>query len=110
MEVDLFSWSIGNVIITSILFYLLGLITTNGLYHLILLAALVLASVIVFSRKYPQLASFKSGATIGLVVLATTGAINSIRGGIEELGLAFLIFLIVFFVAGYIGKLSIKKS
>ena len=109
MEVDLFNWSIGTILITAVLFFLLGSITSNDLYHLILLAIIMLVSVIVFSRKYPQLASFKSGATIGLVTMATMGITNETRGGIEDLGITFLIFLIVFFVAGYIGKASIKK-
>ena len=110
MKVDLFNWSIGTIIITSVLFYLLRLFTTNDLYHLILLAIITLVSVIVFSRKYPLLASFRSGATIGLVTVATMGITNDVRGGIKELGFIFLAFLIMFFVAGYIGKLSIKKS
>jgi hypothetical protein len=109
MKIDLFNWSIGTAIISSILFFVLGLFTTNDLYHLITLVAIALLSIIIFSRKYPQLSSFKSGGIIGVVVFVSLYMTGNVRGRIEDLGWTYLILLITFFVAGYIGKISIKK-
>ena len=109
MRVDLFSWTIGTAIISSILFFVLGLFTTNDLYHMILLVVIALLSIIIFARKYPELSSFKSSGVIGMIVFISLFITADAHGRIEDIGLKYLILLITFFIAGYIGKISTKK-
>jgi len=109
MKVDLFNWSIGTAIISTLLVFVLGLFTTNDLYHLILLIVIVLLSVMILARKYPQLSSFKSSGIIGMIVFISLFIVADSRGNIEDIGFKYLMLLIAFFVAGYIGKISIKK-
>ncbi len=109
MKVDLFSWAIGTAIISSILFFVLGLFTTNDLYHIILLIVIALLSIIIFSRKYSELSSFKSSGIIGMIAFIALFITADAHGSIEDIGLKYLTLLVTFFIAGYIGKISTKK-
>jgi hypothetical protein len=111
MKINLFNYSIGTALVTTILYFILGLITSNDIFHLVLLIIIALVSIIIFSRKFPELASFKSGAILGLIIMASMLILNkAVHGRIEDLIIYLVTFAIVLVICGYIGKFSVKKE
>ncbi|MBT3985796.1 hypothetical protein HOD38_03980 [archaeon] len=107
MEKGLFNWAIITALVSALLFFVVGLFTSDDLIVLALVVILSLISIIVFSKKAEG--SFTSGAFLAMVVFAVMTIVVDLRNW-EGLGVALFIFTIVFLVGGFIGKWSSKDK
>jgi len=107
MERGLFNWAVITALVSSLLFFVVGMFTTNDLIILGLVVVLALVSIIVYSKKAEG--SFITGAFLGLIVFVMLAVVEGIRNWMGFGGFLFM-FAIVFFIGGFIGKWSSKDK
>lgn len=110
MKFNLFNWSILTAFVSYVLFFVIGLMTSNDFYLLILAFVVFFVSVILFSKRAQKVTAFKTGAILGISVI-TPLLLNGqiILSSFEKFGLYLLFYVVVFLVSGFLAKLIIKK-
>ena len=107
MEKELFNWAVITALVSALLFFVVGMITSNDLIILALVVVLALVSILVYSHKAEG--SFITGAFLALIVFVILVVVEGLRDWTGFGGFLFM-FAIVFFIGGFIGKWSSKDK
>ena len=102
---DLFKWSIITAVVVSLVAFILNFVTKGVGLKLIVGIALTVAVVIYFMKKYgvPD-SGFTAGGILGLSAMA--GLVMVVTTDFLEYILTLLLFVVAFFIGGFVGKWS----
>ncbi|MEM2916167.1 MAG: hypothetical protein QXT19_02310 [Candidatus Woesearchaeota archaeon] len=102
---DLFKWSLITAFVISLATFLLNFVTKGIGIKLIVAIVLTIIAIIYFTKKYgvPD-SSFTAGGVIGLSAMAGLAVV--VTTDVLEYILTLLLFVIAFFIGGFVGKWS----
>jgi hypothetical protein len=102
---DLFKWSLITAFGISLITFLLNFVTKGIGIKLIVTIVLTVLVIIYFMKKYgvPD-SGFAAGGILGLCAMA--GLVMVVTTDVLEYALTLLLFLIAFFIGGFVGKWS----
>ncbi|MEM4239833.1 MAG: hypothetical protein QXM31_03165 [Candidatus Woesearchaeota archaeon] len=102
---DLFKWSLITAFVISLVTFLLNFVTKGIGIKIIVAVVLTVLVIIYFMKKYgvPD-SGFSAGSIIGLAAMAGLAVV--VTTDVLEYILTLLLFVIAFFIGGFVGKWS----
>ncbi len=104
MDLNFFKVALGTGVVASIFFYILGMVTSSDIFGFVGLFIIYVISLLLLSSKLPTDVSFKNGAILGMVCMASMVIVGQAVNGIVDLLIYLVMFAVAFAVGGYAAK------
>jgi hypothetical protein len=108
---EMFRWTMLTAFAVSLVTFLLDFVTRSLGIRLIVAIVLIIASIIYAMKKYgvPD-SAFQAGSAIALAGMAGLLVSQTLtRGDFLEYVITLVLFIIAFFVGGYVAKFTLAK-